>query len=202
MATEFDGDYTRYQSERSAFRKFVRRAYLRRAARQLTGKTLDFGCGVGELLNYLPAGSKGVEYNRATVAHCRAKGLDVQFYDGTADDWALSLLDASEGLQSMVISHVLEHLDDPQGVLGCLLDSAARLGIDRVLVIVPGRAGFRIDPTHRVFVNEAMLRDAIRSPWRVSKAFRFPFNIERVGHVFVYNELHVLLERQDADSTD
>jgi hypothetical protein len=73
MSTEFDDRYTRYQSDRSALRKFVRKLYLKRAASQLRGRTLDFGCGVGELLAWLPPGSRGVEYNRATVDHCRAR---------------------------------------------------------------------------------------------------------------------------------
>lgn len=193
MSADFDDSYTRYQSERSALRKFVRKLYLRRAASQLRGKTLDFGCGVGELLAWLPAGSQGLEYNRATVEHCRARGLDVRFYDGSADDWSLSLLDASDGFRSMVISHVLEHLDEPTDVLRRLLAAAERLGVRDVLIIVPGRAGFRIDPTHRVFVDEAMLRSAVDAPWSIQRAFCFPFPWERVGDVFVYNELHVKL---------
>lgn len=198
MSSEFDDRYTRYQSDRSALRKFVRKLYLKRAASQLRGRTLDFGCGVGELLAWLPPGSRGVEYNRATVDHCRARGLDVQFYDGGTDDWSLSMLDAADGFESMVVSHVLEHLDAPQDVLRKLLAAAVRLGIRDVLVIVPGRAGFRIDPTHRVMVDEAMLRAAVSSPWQVARVFRFPFDVERVGDVFVYNELHVKLVRGDA----
>lgn len=194
MSTEFDSDYTRYQSERSALRKFVRRIYLRRAASQLAGKTLDFGCGVGELLPYLPPGSKGVEYNKATVDFCRTKGLDVSFYDGTADDWALSRLVMGDGLSCMVISHVLEHLDDPVCVLGKLMEAADRIGICQVLIIVPGKAGFRIDPTHRTFVDESMLRGALGEGWKVVNAFHFPLNFERAGDVFVYNELHFLAE--------
>lgn len=197
MATEFGDEYTRYQSERSAFRKFVRKLYLRRAARQLPGRTLDFGCGVGELLAWLPDGSRGLEYNQATVDHCRTQGLDVQFYDGTKDDWSLSLLEPADGFRSMVISHVLEHLDTPAEILGRLLDAATRLGILHVLVIVPGRAGFRIDPTHRVLVDEAMIRGSISRPWMVERAFRFPFDWERVGDLFVYNELHVKLVRTE-----
>lgn len=195
MATEFDNNYTRYQSERSAARKFVRKLYLKRAARQLPGKTLDFGCGVGELLAWLPEGSQGVEYNRATVEHCRARGLDVRFYDGFEDGWSLSAFGPEDGFRSMVISHVLEHLDEPAAVLGRLLRTAERLGMENVLVIVPGRAGFRIDPTHRVLVDEDMIRAAVGAPWRVERAFRFPFDWERVGDVFVYNELHVKLAR-------
>ncbi len=194
MATEFDSDYTRYQADRSALRKYVRRIYLKRAAAQVEGPTLDFGCGVGELLGYLPAGSRGLEYNKATVEYCRSNGLPVDFYDGFQDGWSLSLLDGNEGLRSMVISHVLEHLDEPLDVLRQLLEAARRLKIERILVIVPGRAGFKIDSTHRVFVDAAMLDRAQDQHWSIRRSFYFPFPFRRAGDVFVYNELHAVFQ--------
>ena len=158
MSGSFDAQYTEYQLRRSWLRRQVRRAYLASAARRLRGPTLDFGCGVGELLARLPSGSLGVEYNPATVSFCRAQGLDVVAYDGFADDWALSTLPAQRRFTSMVISHVLEHLEQPADVLARLLTAAARLGVERVLVIVPGAAGYRIDATHVTFVDLPMLR--------------------------------------------
>ena len=129
MSGGFDAQYTEYQLRRSWLRRQVRRAYLASAARKLRGPTLDFGCGVGELLARLPSGSLGVEYNPATVSFCRAQGLDVVAYDGFLDDWALSTLPAQRRFTSMVISHVLEHLEQPANVLARLLTAAARLGI-------------------------------------------------------------------------
>ena len=75
---------------------------------------------------------------------------------------------------------------------------AEKIGIRRVLVIVPGRAGFRIDPTHRVFVDEAMLRQVDGGGWRIAERFHFPFPLEKAGDVFVYNELHLRFEATDA----
>jgi SAM-dependent methyltransferase len=199
-AMEFDEEYTRYQVSRSRFRKLVRKLYLRRAASQLVGRTLDFGCGVGELLAILPDGSRGLEYNEATVAYCRSIGLPVSHYDGFADGWSLSTLSRAHGLQSMVISHVLEHLDDPAEVFRRLLTAAEVLGVHRVLVIVPGRAGFRIDPTHRTFVDETLLREALLPGWVSEKSFHFPFSAAWVGDYFAYNELHFRATR--AESTD
>ena len=51
-------------------------------ARQLAdGPTLDYGCGAGELLELLPAGSEGAEVNREAVEYCRSKGLRVSQTD-------------------------------------------------------------------------------------------------------------------------
>ncbi|RDY68832.1 class I SAM-dependent methyltransferase [Lysobacter soli] len=195
---DFDEGYTAYQTERSAIRRFVRRWYLRSAAAQLRGPTLDFGCGVGELLSRLPAGSKGVEYNRASVEHCRARGLDVAWYDGSADGWSLGTLPAEWRFDSMVISHVLEHLDEPMDVLHRLLAAAAERGVNRVLVIVPGQAGFRIDATHRTFVQWEMLRDALAGVggWSIARRRYFPGDVRVVGEVFPHHELQVLIERR------
>ena len=198
MDREFGQDYTDYQANRSLLRKWVRRAYLRSAAAQLTGPTLDFGCGVGELLERLPAGSHGLEYNQATVALCRRKGLPVDAYDGFADDWGLSVLAPGSRFDSMVVSHVLEHLEEPAQVLRRLLLAGQRLGVRRVLVIVPGRAGFRIDATHRTFVDRALLADAgvvQGSGFGMERAGYFPGNLRGIGDWFPHHELQVLYAR-------
>lgn len=197
---EFDEDYTRYQINRSRLRKWVRKLYLRRAAQQVVGRTLDFGCGAGELLSILPEGSRGLEYNEATVAYCQSIGLPVEHYDGFADDWSLSTLSRADQLESMVISHVLEHLEQPAEVLRKLLVAADGLGIHRVLVIVPGMAGFRIDPTHLTFVDEALIQESLAPGWVREESFHFPFPAAWIGNYFAYNELHFRMARVDSPS--
>lgn len=199
MSTDFDERYTHYQTERSRLRKIVRRAYLRSARSKLRGPTLDFGCGVGELLATLPAGSRGLEYNQATVEYCRGIGLDVDWYDGFADGWALSVVQEGRRFDSMIVSHVLEHLDGPMEILNRLLKAAQRIGIGRVLVIVPGRAGYRIDDTHRTFVDRAMLAGAqvVReTAFQLDSAGYFPGNLRVIGDWFPHHELQALYLRQ------
>lgn len=197
MGTEFDDTYTRYQTERSRLRKLVRALYLKSAKRKLAGPCLDFGCGVGELLAMLPPGSKGVEYNQASVAHCRRRGLSVEWYDGVKDDWQLTALPPEWRFESLVISHVLEHLQDPMYVLARLLAGGERRGVRRALVIVPGRAGYRIDATHRTFVDLEMIRAAglERHGWRLTRSGYFPGNMRAIGDWFPHHELQVLLTR-------
>lgn len=193
--TGFDSEYTEYQTNRSLLRKWVRRAYLRSARSQLRGATLDFGCGVGELLARLPSGSMGLEYNQATVEHCRGKGLSVCWYDGMDDDWQLSAVPQGRRFESMIVSHVLEHLDEPAPILRKLLSAGRRLGIGRVLVIVPGRAGYRIDSTHRTFIDRAMLADkgvVEGTGFAMQRARYFPGNLRAIGDWFPHHELQVL----------
>ena len=196
---EYDERYTRYQRNRSAFRRFVRQLYLASATRQLSGPTLDFGCGIGELLRRLPSGSKGLEYNKDTVTYCRSQGLDVQWYDGFQDDWTLSSISGAT-FKSMVLSHVLEHLDDPGRVLDKLLAAASNLGVQRVLIVVPGLAGYRSDSTHRTFVDKELLARALEKnhAWRVVSQRFFPFNFRWIGKLFKHHELQVLLAKSAA----
>lgn len=197
MNAEYDASYTSRQSDRSWLRKRVRRAYLARAASLVRGPTLDFGCGIGELLGVLPPGSAGLEYNRATVEHCQRAGLPVAWYDGFADDWALRVQLPGEGYESMVLSHLLEHLDEPLEVFLKLLRAARQQGISRVLAIVPGRAGFRIDPTHRTFVDLELLsspRIEAEAGFRRVHAGYFPGNVRAIGDWFAYHELQVVYE--------
>lgn len=194
----YDDSYTRYQTERSAFRRWVRRIYIRRAAALTAGPALDFGCGVGEVLRSLPSGSMGVEYNEATVQLCHEQGLNVQWYDGFADNWTLSGIPWRGRINTLILSHVLEHFDQPETLLRQLLQTTAP-DIRRAVVIVPGRAGFRSDPTHRTHVDLETIRRAIAPlpHWRIASAKHFPFNWPWVGNLFAYNELQVVLQASD-----
>jgi hypothetical protein len=150
---------------------------------------------VGELLATLPPGSMGLEYNTASVGHCRERGLDVVWYDGFGDGWSLSALPEERPFESMVISHVLEHLEDPVPILKALLRSAKRVGIRRVLVVVPGKAGYRSDPTHRTFIDAEMLGCAevlADGAFRLVSRHYFPGNVRRLGDWFTHHELQVV----------
>ena len=190
--------YTAYQLNRSLFRRWVRRHYLKAAAALVSKATLDFGCGVGELLARLPKGSIGVEYNPVSVAHCRQLGLDVRWYDGFADDFSLTNLELPDHLDTLILSHVLEHFDDPAHLMHRLA-AALSPTLRRIVLIVPGRAGFRIDPTHRQFVDLDRVIAMVRAMpgWDIVSSRYFPLNHRHAGDLFPYNELQVVIDRTD-----
>lgn len=199
----YNSEYTNYQTNRNRFRRWVRQAYIRKASSLVNGPTLDFGCGIGELLTRLPSGSMGLEYNKTTVSYCDAQGLDVVFYNGFEDDWCLSSVPKGRKFESMVISHVLEHLEEPEKILPKLLVTLKSFGVGTVLVIIPGKAGFKSDSTHRKFVDINMLKEVVSrvSDWNIKSMEYYPFNIEQIGNFFIYNELQVVLERESVHST-
>jgi hypothetical protein len=198
MAEEYGEEYVAYQSNRGGVRGWVRGHYLRSALRLLHGRVLDIGCGLGSLLERAPKGSLGLEYNPSAVSHCVARGLDVEHYDGSADEWALSVIPQTRAFESVLISHVLEHLDEPMFVLNRILQWSGARGVERVVVIVPGAIGYRDDPTHRTFVQEPMLSAPSTyegTCFRPTVRRYFPVNLRAVGNVFRHHELQVVFER-------
>ena len=68
--------------------------------------------------------------------------------------------------RSLVIAHVLEHLPDPATAIDRLLSASRRLGIRRVVVVVPGAKGFASDKTHKTFIDSIWLaRLPANDPW-------------------------------------
>ncbi len=194
---EYDEKYTRYQADRGAFRRCIRRLYLRRTLRRIQGRTIDFGCGIGELLSLLPPGSVGYEVNEATVCYCRESGLNVRLYRPDEDHYELK--DCREGqFETFVMMHVLEHLPEAPEILRTLARSCARLGIRRMILVIPGWKGFLHDPTHAVFVNRSFLETqglTSMEGYRIVETSFFPIPREWGGRAFPHNEMSVVYDR-------
>jgi hypothetical protein len=188
--------YFEYLHRRSWWRKQVRQGYLRDIRQQCIGKTIDLGCGVGELLKLLPNGSIGLEINPFAVRYCQAEGLNVALYDPASDDYRLEGLD-QRGFSTLTMNHVLEHLDDPGEVLFKLFESGKRLSIQRFVFTVPGWKGYLSDPTHRTFVDMAYLgKKGLLNPpyYRLIRAQYFPFNHYFFSNKLTHNELRIVFE--------
>jgi hypothetical protein len=193
----YDAEYTEYQLNRSRLRKLIRGLYLKHILKKVKGKTIDFGCGVGELLSMLPAGSIGMEVNEATVRYCQGRGLPVVAYNPDHDEYRFAEVTAGD-FSTFVTAHVLEHIENAEAVLRKMLSSCARLGIQRVIVVVPGIKGFQFDNTHKTFIDrrffaENRLED--HAGYRIVSTDHFPFPFSLAGKYFTHNELTVVYER-------
>jgi len=194
---DFGRDYAYEQLRRSRhpLRRLVKSLYLRNILRDIDGPTIDFGCGAGQLLARLPRGSVGIELNPHLIRALTEAGLDVRAARGDISDFDLASLEVG-GYSNLVIAHVLEHLDDPLSALSRLLIACRRLGITRVVVVVPGAKGYRFDPTHKTFIDRQWL---VRHPLPSSLGFvmrgptYFP-GPEAVGRYFVFHEMKIVFE--------
>lgn len=190
-------DYLAYQINRSWLRKTIRKIYLWQVRRHIKGLAIDFGCGVGEHLATFPKGSLGLEINEATVNYCRQNGMNVALYKPDEDDYRLQNIPEGK-YETLVISHVLEHLPDPATVLKKLMAACERIGIKRIFICVPCEVGFAHDKTHLTFVTvDYICQNNLLQYGNfclVKKGY-FPFNWQWMGKLFVYNELYLLYER-------
>lgn len=155
------------------------------------GFVLDIGCGIGRNLAHLGGHGVGIDHNPACVAGARERGFTAY----TPDEFAASV-DARPGaFDSLLVAHVLEHLDE-DGATDLLRRYLPYVRDDgRLIMITPQEAGQRSDPTHVRFVDIAAAGAlAAGLGWRVVRERSFPF--PRVaGRVFTYNEFVVVCER-------
>ncbi|MDQ3364486.1 MAG: class I SAM-dependent methyltransferase [Myxococcota bacterium] len=166
------------------------RLHLRRLE---LGFVLDVGCGLGRNLTNLggAAAGVGVDPNPDAIATCRERGL-VAF---TPDELAVSEYAGPERFDTLLISHVLEHLpaDAAAALIARYLPSIKHGG--RAVFITPQEAGFRSDPTHLEFVDLARLAQlATAAGLTTVSAYSFPFP-RPVGRWFRYNEFVVIARK-------
>ncbi len=107
-------------------------------ARSLPQPILDFGCGTGVLVATLREGGKecvGLELDRPEIRdHLPADRVDfVELYAGS-----LPLPYDDDAFASVIISEVLEHLDEPERVMA----EISRICRGTLLVTVPTSAPF------------------------------------------------------------
>lgn len=137
-----------------------------RLAKQISGRTLDVGCGIGDFLAFRP-GTVGVDVNPLTVESCRLRGFDSRVM-------APDHLPFEDGcFNSVVLDNVLEHLSDPYPLLAEIRRVLVLGG--RLLVGVPGKRGYARDPDHKVYYSEARLTMVMAdAKFNRSKLFYMP----------------------------
>ncbi len=141
--------YFTYLSQRSRLGLFYRtRVLYPRIAPYLLGRTLDVGCGIGDMLRFHP-GTIGVDINPMNIAYCRQDGLDAVVM---APD---VLPFEPQAFDSVVLDNVLEHIANPAPLLAEVHRVLRPGGV--FVVGVPGQRGYASDDDHKVFYNERML---------------------------------------------
>ncbi|CAN5162472.1 hypothetical protein BH09ACT5_BH09ACT5_24240 [soil metagenome] len=158
------------------------RAHMRRLH---LGRTLDVGCGNGRNLHYLDRRSVGVDHNPFSIATARASGVEAYTSEEFFADAALS---APAAFDSMLLSHVIEHLspDFARELIGSYLPSIVPGG--KVVFITPQERGYASDPTHIRFADfEVLRRLADDLGLHVVRQYSFPFP-RFAGRPFIYNE--------------
>jgi SAM-dependent methyltransferase len=171
----------------------VQRPYRWNLRRLEPGRTLDVGCGIGRCLRALPRGSVGVDHNVHAIEIVRSLGLVAYL----PDDFAKSADFEPGGFDTILLSHVLEHMT-PGEAVGTIARYLGLLrGGGRVIVFCPQESGYASDPTHVTFLDVPALRRIFEEiSLRVETSYSFPFP-RVIGRWFRYNEF-VITARKGA----
>lgn len=158
------------------------------------GFVLDIGCGVGRNLRHLNGNGVGIDHNADCVAACCEAGFTAY----TADAFLTSDDAVPDRFDSLLFSHVLEHMTEAEAAdlvtsyLGFIRPGG------RVIVITPQERGQASDATHVVRVDPAAVRRiAVRSGLAVESIGSFPFP-RFVGKAFTHNETVSVLRKPAA----
>lgn len=199
VTSEFSREYAAEQIRRSRhpFRRLIKEFYIRNLLKEIAGPSIDFACGAGQLLARLPAGSIGVEVNACLIEYLTLRGLNVIRYNTDLDQFSLSMFQKGQ-FSTFIMAHLLEHFADAAQVLRTLLNSCRRIGIQQIILVLPGWKGYLSDRTHKTFVDARYLQ--ANGLWccegyRQKASRYFPFNREAVGRYFIYHELVIVYDR-------
>jgi len=180
-------DYTARLRDRSgnSWKRFVPDPYRRNIRRLQLGRTLDVGCGIGRCLAFNDGNGIGVDHNPTPVSVCRERGLEAY----TPEEFSSK----DRGVfDSLLVSHVLEHMDEDAGV--SLISPYLRFlrPSGKLVVITPQAAGQRSDPTHVRLVGEVEAsRLLARLGVGIESTRSFPFP-RPLGRIFTHNETLVI----------
>jgi len=194
----YSRDYFEYLNNRSTIRKTVRTIYLNDIKKYCIGKTIDFGCGIGELLKILPAGSAGFEVNKVVVDFCKKNGLNVNLYVPEEDNYNFRMIEA-DTYETFTMNHVLEHLESSYEVINRIFESCERLRIRRIVFTVPGHRGYKSDATHQTFINMDYLKKTgvtDNKYYQLGVHKYFPVNSEAFSRYFTHNELRLVFDKR------
>jgi SAM-dependent methyltransferase len=184
--------YFEYLKTRGTLALLYRRGWLYpRLNAQLSGKVLDIGCGIGDMLK-ARRGAVGVDVNPRLVDYCRRQGLDAHLM--SADRLPFE----SATFEGVVLDNVLEHISDPRPLLTESRRVLAKGG--RMVIGVPGSFGFTLDADHKQFYSESQLHQRMCDVgFAVVRTLYSPFKSRTLDSKLAWYAVYGVYEKRDAD---
>ena len=162
-----DKEYFDYLNQRSSLGLIYRNNLLYpKLDRELKGKVIDVGCGIGDFLKF-KVDAFGTDVNINNVEYCKANGLNVSFMK----EGKIPHDDSS--FDSAILDNVLEHVDEPEFLLSEICRILSKDGY--LIVGVPGLKGYDSDSDHKIFYDETLLEKTLsKNNFLLKKFFYMP----------------------------
>lgn len=134
----------------------------------------DFGCGNGEFLKFCnkhKIKAVGIDLNYSFIEKCQKNGLNV------IHDNIISFSKPGIKINNAICDNVMEHLTlkEIYKFFRNLKNIMSKEGT--ILIIVPGRKGFKKDFTHTTFVSRDVINElCLNFDIQITKIFYVPFN--------------------------
>jgi SAM-dependent methyltransferase len=183
-----DREYTErlIRLQRAPWKKWldVQAPYRWNLRRLKPGFTLEVGCGIGRNLQHLQGAGVGLDHNAHSVAAARDVGLRAF----TPDEFRGSEWNKPGAFDSLLLSHVAEHMSRAALVSLLLAHLPYVRSGGQLILVTPQEVGFASDPSHVEFMDLAFLRTLARELGLIAvRDFSFPFP-RPFGRLFIYNE--------------
>jgi len=189
--------YTKYLQARDSDQSFLSRQYVRyyrwHIRRRATGRVLDIGCGIGMNMRFLDSGCVGVDHNPTSIKAAKEFG----FTAFTNEEFKTAGKSYLGAFDSMLIAHVMEHLDFETGVELVQEYLPYLKPNGRVVLITPNDRELKLDETHVRYVDLAVSRRTLEAVGglKVIKAFGRPLPPKLAAGWHPVNENVAIAER-------
>ncbi len=183
-------EYHEYLKKTSFLGKIYRKVFLFPFLRFKTGpRFVDLGCGIGDFLSYGDKGSVGLDTNIFNINFLKDKHLNGYHIE---DDGIFPLKDNS--FKVVISDQVLEHIVDPRKFISEIKRILKKGG--KIIIGVPCKKGFQIDPDHKVFYELDNLKDLFLSDpkIRITDYFYFPFPFKFFGKFIKIQSLYMIFK--------
>lgn len=146
-----DKQYFEYLGKRSLVGGIYRNWLLYpRLSLSLKGKTLDYGCGIGDYLRY-KSNTVGADINQYNIDYCKSLSLHAELIQENRIPFEDNFF------ENAVMDNVLEHIpaQETDNVIKEILRVLKPNG--KLLIGVPGIKGYKSDSDHKHFYSESNL---------------------------------------------
>lgn len=139
--------------------------------RRFGSRQIEVGSGIGNgVLGAFSSKMIGIDINPHAVEYCQRRGFNARLIN---EDGTYPFKDGE--FDSCLLDNVLEHIPDPIATLNeCWRITGSNGGL---VVVVPGVAGFNYDLDHKVFYDEAKLKN-LDNRWNLLALFSIPFIVK------------------------